>query len=123
MLRIKQVLFLIFGITSFIIFYIGLLNYLTTEDKNMGQLILIFSIIVSIGTLSSTFYISNNLTKPIEMLTRRMKEFSENNFIIKGSLDDKGIQEINVLYKNFEDMTGKVSSALEKEKKLIIAIN
>ena len=122
MFKIKQALFLICGITSFIIFYIGFLNYVTTQDENMGLLILIFSVIVSIGTFLATFYVSNNLTKPIETLIHQMKEFSENNFITKNSLDDKGIKEIYILNKNFEDMAYKVGGALEKEKQLNLTL-
>ena len=118
MIKIKQALFLIFGITSFIIFYIGFLNYITTQDKNVGLVILISSAIVSIGTFFATFYISNNLTKPIELLARRMNEFSKNNFITKNSLDDKGFSELQTLNKNFEDMARQVGGALEKEKLL-----
>jgi signal transduction histidine kinase len=118
MIKIKQALFLIFGITSFIIFYIGFLNYITTQDENVGLIILIFSIIVSVGTFFATFYISNQITKPIESLAKRMNEFSKNNFIAKSSMDDKGIQELQSLHKNFEDMADKVGGALEKEKQL-----
>ena len=118
MIKIKQALFLIFGITSFIIFYIGFLNYITTQDENVGLMILIFSIIVSAGTFFATFYISNNLTKPIELLAKRMNEFSKNNHITKSPMDDKGIQELQSLHKNFEDMADKVGGALEKEKQL-----
>ena len=118
MIKIKQALFLIFGITSFIIFYIGILNYVTTEDKNIGLVILIFSAIVSAGTFFATFYISNNLTKPIELLARRMSEFSKYNSIKKNDLDDKGIQELHSLNENFKEMTLKVGNALEKEKQL-----
>ncbi|MFB5607209.1 MAG: sensor histidine kinase [Candidatus Nitrosomaritimum yanchengensis] len=118
MIKIKQALFLIFGITSFIIFYIGILNYVTTEDKNIGLVILIFSAIVSAGTFGATFYVSNNLTKPIELLARRMSEFSKYNSIKKNGLDDKGIRELHSLNENFKEMTLKVGNALEKEKKL-----
>jgi signal transduction histidine kinase len=118
MIKIKQALFLIFGITSFIIFYIGLLNYITTQDESVGMVILIFSIIVSAGTFLATFYISNNLTKPIELLAKRMNEFSKNNSITKSSMDDKGIQELHSLHKHFEDMAEKVGGSLEKEKQL-----
>ena len=114
----KTSTFLIFGITSFIIFYIGFLNYVTTQDKNMGLLILIFSAIVSVGTMFATFYVSKNLTKPIETLVVQMKEFSQTNSFTTNSLDDKGIQELNTLHKNFEDMANKVGKALEKEKQL-----
>jgi len=118
MIKIKQALVLVFGITSFIMFYIGFLNYLTTQDKNMGLIFLIFSSIVAIGTLSAGVYISKNITKPIELLAQRMNEFSKNNSITKNSMDDKGIQELQSLHKNFEDMANKVGSALEKEKQL-----
>jgi signal transduction histidine kinase len=118
MIKIKQALFLIFGITSFIIFYIGILNYITTQDKSVGLVILIFSAIVSVGTLFATFYISKNLTKPIELLATRMNEFSKNNSIEKTPSDDKGIKELQTLHKNFEDMANKVGSALEKEQHL-----
>jgi signal transduction histidine kinase len=47
-----------------------------------------------------------------------MNEFSKNNFIAKISLDDKGIQELQSLHKNFEDMADKVGGALEKERQL-----
>ena len=118
MLKIKQALFLIFGITSFIIFYIGFLNYITTEDKSFGFVILIFSAIVSIGTLVATFYISNNITKPIESLERKMRDFSKTNSYKQNSLNNKEFQELYFLHKNFEDMAGKVGAALEKEKHL-----
>ncbi|NIM26289.1 MAG: two-component sensor histidine kinase, partial [Nitrosopumilaceae archaeon] len=118
MIKIKQALFLIFGITSFIIFYIGVLNYLTTTDQEMGLTILAFSSIVATGTLAGSFYISKNLTTPIEQLAKKMTEFSKNNTISKTSMDDKGIFELQLLYKNFEDMANKVGSALEKEKQL-----
>ncbi|HUU48535.1 MAG TPA: HAMP domain-containing sensor histidine kinase [Nitrosopumilaceae archaeon] len=84
----------------------------------MGLLILIFSAIVSVGTMFATFYISKNLTNPIEILIQQMKEFSQTNSFTASSLDDKGIQELYTLNKNFEDMANKVGKALEKEKQL-----
>jgi len=123
MIKIKQALFLVFGITSFIMFYIGLLNYLTTQDKGMGLVFLIFSSIVAIGTLFAGLYISKNITKPIESLTQRMNEFSKNNSITKNSVDDKGIQELQSLHKNFEDMANIVGGALEKEKQLNLKLH
>jgi len=118
MLKIKHALFLIFGITSFIIFYIGFLNYITTEDKTVGFEILVFSIIASAGTIVATFYISNNITKPVELLAQKMTEFSKTNTIQKNPNTSKEFQELYSLHKNFEDMAGKVGGALEKEKQL-----
>ena len=123
MIKIKQALFLVFGITSFIMFYIGFLNYLTTQDKSMGLVFLTFSSIVAIGTLFAGVYISKNITKPIELLAQRMNEFSKNNSITKNSLDDKGIQELQSLHKNFEDMANIVGGALEKEKQLNLKLH
>lgn len=122
MIKIKQALFLIFGITSFIIFYIGALNYLTTPDHEVGLIILIFSSIVATGTLVGSFYISKNLTKPIEQLAKKMTEFSKNNSVPTNSMDDKGIFELHLLHKNFEKMAYKVGNALEKEKHLNIKL-
>ncbi len=121
MIKIKQALFLVFGITSFIMFYIGFVNYLTTQDKSVGLVFLIFSSIVAIGTLFAGFYISKNITKPIELLAQRMNEFSKNNSITKNSLDEKGIQELQSLHKNFEDMANKVGGALEKAHALFLS--
>jgi len=84
----------------------------------MGLVFLIFSSIVAIGTLFAGFYISKNITKPIELLAQRMNEFSKNNSITKNSLDEGGIQELQSLHKNFEDMANIVGGALEKEKQL-----
>jgi len=123
MIKIKQALCLVFAITSFIMFYIGLLNFLTTQDKSMGLVFLIFSLIVSVGTLFAGLYISKNITKPIESLAQRMNEFSKNNSITKNSLDDGGIQELQSLHKNFEDMANIVGSALEKEKQLNLKLH
>lgn len=118
MLKIKQALFLIFGITSFIIFYIGFLNYVTSDDKTLVLPILIFSIIVSVGTLLATFYISNNITKPIESLAKRMNQFSKTNSIKKNAMTSKEFYEFYSLHKDFEKMAEKVGGALEKEKHL-----
>ena len=112
MIKIKQALILVFGITSFIMFYIGFLNYLTTQDKSMGLVFLTFSSIVAFGTFFAGVYISKNITKPIELLAQRMNEFSKNNSVTKNSWDDKGIQELESLHKNFEDMANRVGGAL-----------
>ena len=118
MLKIKQVLFSMFGVTSFIIFYIGFLNYITIEDKLMGSVMLTFSGMISLGTLLGTFYISKNITHPIDNLINKMNEFSTNNKIEKSSKPNHSIQELQYLHENFQKMTGIVGDTIEKEKKL-----
>ncbi|MCV0372595.1 MAG: HAMP domain-containing histidine kinase [Nitrosarchaeum sp.] len=118
MLKIKQVLFLMFGVTSFIIFYMGFLSFITTSDKLIGTIMLGFSGIVSLGTLIGTFYISRNITNPIDELINKMNEFSQNNKTTKETKTSHGIHELQYLHKNFHKMTGMVGKTIEKEKKL-----
>lgn len=107
-----------FGVTSFIIFYIGFLNYITTDDKIMGVVMLTFSGIVSIGTLIGTFYISRNIINPIDDLIKKMNEFSKNNRIITNSEPNNSIQELQYMHENFDKMAIVVGRTIEKEKKI-----
>src|SRR3970040_1596513 len=50
-LESKDILFLVSGVSSFIIFYMGLVNYLTAPDASTGVLLLIFGTAVAAGTL------------------------------------------------------------------------
>jgi len=76
---IKHTLFLVSGVSSFIIFYMGLVNFATSIDKSTGLILLIFSVLVATGTLLGTVYISKSITKPIEKLAQGMTEFSKTN--------------------------------------------
>lgn len=118
MLKIKQVLFLMFGVTSFIIFYMGFLNYITIEDKFVGTTMLVFSVMVSLGTLFGTFYISKSITNPIDVLITKMKQFSSNNKNEYNVNINHNIHELQYLHENFQKMTEIVSSTIEKEKEL-----
>ncbi len=79
MLSIKHTLFLVSGVSSFIIFYMGLVNFVTSVEKSTGLILLIFSVFVSTGTLLGTVYISKSITKPLEKLAQGMAEFSKTN--------------------------------------------
>ena len=57
MLPIKHTLFLVSGVSSFIIFYMGLVNFVTSVDESTGLILLIFSVFVATGTLLGTVYI------------------------------------------------------------------
>ena len=116
MLKIKQVLFLMFGVTSFIIFYIGFLNFITSEDQFVGTIMLVFSGIVSVGTLLGTLYISKNVTRPIDLLINKMNEFSITNKIEMTDDENYGIQELQYLHDNFEKMSVIVGQTIKKEK-------
>lgn len=118
MLKIKHVLFLMFGVTSFIIFYMGLLNYITTEEKTMGLIMFVFSAIVSIGSLVGTFYISRKITMPIESVIEKMNEFSATTKVDEKFLPHNGIKELHYLHENFKNMTGIVSETIKKERKV-----
>ncbi|KFM16273.1 Autoinducer 2 sensor kinase-phosphatase LuxQ protein [Marine Group I thaumarchaeote SCGC AAA799-B03] len=118
MLKIKHVLFLMFGVTSFIIFYMGFLNYITTEDQTMGLIMLTFSGIVSIGALIGTFYVSRKITTPIESVIDKMNKFSTTTNVDEDFLPHNGIKELHFLHENFKNMTGIVSDTIKKERKV-----
>ena len=107
-----------FGVTSFIIFYMGFLNYITTEDKTMGLVMLTFSGIVSVGALIGTFYVSRKITTPIESVIEKMNEFSATTKVDENFLPHNGIKELHYLHENFKNMTGIVSDTIVKERKL-----
>ncbi|QUC65465.1 HAMP domain-containing histidine kinase [Nitrosopumilus sp. K4] len=119
MLQIKHTLFLVFGITSFIIFYIGLLNYFTSDDHDMASLILVFTIIVSGGSLIGTIFVSKSITSPIEKLAQNMTEFSETNKIDSNEKIITNIKEIHELNTNFQNMTKTVHDTIKKEKQYV----
>ena len=118
MLKIKHVLFLMFGVSSFIIFYMGFLNYITTEDQIMGLIMLVFSAMVSIGVLIATFYVSRKITTPIEAVINKMNEFSTTTKVDESFLPHNGIKELHFLHENFKNMTGIVADTIKKERKV-----
>ena len=83
MLSIKHTLFLVSGVSSFIIFYMGIVNFLTSVDESTGMILLIFSVFVATGTFLGTVHISTSITRPIQKLAKNMSEFSRTNKICK----------------------------------------
>jgi len=112
MLRIKHTLFLVTGVSSFIIFYMGLVNYVTSDDQVTGSILLIFAGAVAAGTLLSTVYISKSITKPIEKLAENMTEFSKTNKMIDKIKINTSVKEIFELNENFESMGKKVENTI-----------
>lgn len=119
MLRIKHTLFIIFGLTSFIIFYIGFLNYLKSDDHIAGSLILVFAAIVSSGSLAGTMFIAKSITNPLEKLTKTMNDFSKTNKIKSNSQINTSIKEIDELNKNFHYMAQTIQKTIEMEMEYI----
>ncbi len=108
MQSIKHTLFLVSGVSSFIIFYMGIVNFVTSVDKSTGLILLIFSIFAAIGTLLVTVYISKSITKPIEKLAQNMASFSKTNKISKENKIKTNVKEIFELIENFTNMGEKV---------------
>lgn len=119
MLRIKYTLFVVFGLTSFIMFYMGLLNYLTSKDQFMGALMLIFAAIVSGSSLVTTVFVSNSITKPIEKLTKIMTDFSKSNKITDKNTIITNVKEIFELNENFHSMAKTIQNTIEMEMEYI----
>ncbi len=119
MLSIKHTLFLVSGVSSFIIFYMGLVNFVTSVDKSTGLILLIFSILVAVGTLLGTVYISKSITKPIEKLAQSMTEFSKTNKMSDKNPIKTNVKEIFELNENFESMGEKVEKTIEVQKEYV----
>ena len=119
MLPIKYILFMVSGVSSFIIFYMGIVNYLTSVEKTTGMILLIFSIFVATGTLLGTVYISRSITKPIEKLTENMRNFSKTNKISNNNPVKTNVQEIFELNENFESMGTKVEETIGVQKEYV----
>jgi len=119
MIPIKQILFLLSGATSFIIFYMGLVNYLTATQESTGVILLVFATIVAAGTLLSTVYISKSITRPIEKLAQNMAEFSKTNKISNKNSIYTNIKEIYELNNNFENMGKRVENTIEVQNEYV----
>jgi len=119
MIPIKHILFLVSGVSSFIIFYMGLVNYLTAVESSTGMILLIFATAVAAGTLLSTVYISKSITKPIEKLAQNMTEFSKTNKITNKKQITTNIKEIHELNENFESMGQKVEKTISVQKEYV----
>jgi len=119
MLSIKHTLFLVSGVSSFIIFYMGIVNFVTSVDKSTGLILLIFSIFAAIGTLLVTVYISKSITKPIEKLAQNMASFSKTNKISKENKIKTNVKEIFELNENFTNMGEKVKKTIDVQKEYV----
>jgi len=111
-LSIKYTLFSVSGVSSFIIFYMGVVNFLTSADESTGMILLIFSIFVAIGTLLATVHISKIITEPIEKLAKSMSEFSKTNKRAKGYEIKTNVSEIFQLNEDFTSMEEKVEKTI-----------
>ena len=119
MLPIKHTLFITSGVSSFIIFYMGIVNFLTSDDQSTGMILLIFSVFVATGTLLGTVHISKSITRPIEKLTQNMTEFSKTNKMSNQTHITTNVKEIYELNENFENMGEQVGKTIEVQQEYV----
>lgn len=128
MLRIRNVLFLVFGVTSSLVFYLGLMNFLTIENQSVNLedqtnlhsiTVLIFAAILSGVIFVITLYFSREITKPIEELDKLMMDFSHTRKNTTVPHIDTQIKELHQLQSNFLNMTQTVEKAFSLEQELI----
>jgi len=119
MLPIKHTLFLVSGVSSFIIFYMGLVNFLTSVEQSTGMILLFFSVFVAAGTLLGTVYISKSITKPIEKLAERMTDFSKTNKMSTKNQIKTNVTEIFQLNENFDIMVERVEKTIEVQNEYV----
>lgn len=89
--------------------------------ENHGYLILLFTIIVAIGTCVAAIQLTQNITNPIEKLSRLMNEFTA---LKKSSIKPikTQIKEFHELSENFLRMTNSIEKTIDVEKRLIITL-
>jgi len=119
MQSIKHTLFLVSGVSSFIIFYMGLVNFATSADESTGLILLIFAIFVSTGTFLGTVSISRSITKPIEKLAKNMASFSKSKKISKQTPIKTNVKEIFELNENFKSMEQTVEKTIKVQKEYV----
>ncbi|MCV0400670.1 MAG: HAMP domain-containing histidine kinase [Nitrosopumilus sp.] len=112
MLPIKHTLFIVSGVSSFIIFYMGIVNFLTSVEESTGMILLIFSVFVATGTLLGTVHISTSITKPIQKLAKNMSDFSKSNKMSDENQIKTNVKEIFELNENFVSMGEKVEKTI-----------
>ncbi len=124
MLRIRNVLFLVFGVTSSLVFYLGLVKFLTIENQSINLddqtslhsiTVLIFAAILSGVIFVITLYFSREITKPIEELDKLMMDFSHTRKNTTVPHIDTQIKELPQLQSNFLNMTQTVEKAFSLE--------
>ncbi|MCV0430103.1 HAMP domain-containing sensor histidine kinase [Nitrosopumilus sp.] len=119
MLPIKHTLFLVSGVSSFIIFYMGIVNFLTSIEESTGMILLIFSVFVATGTLLGTVHISTSITKPIQKLAKNMSDFSKSNKMSEENQVKTNVKEIFELNENFVSMGEKVEKTINLQNEYV----
>jgi signal transduction histidine kinase len=94
----------------------GLVNFISADDKSTGLVLLIFSVFVATGTLLGTVYISKSITKPIEKLAKSLTEFSKTNKMSSKNQIKTNVKEIFELNENFKSMEEKVEKTIGIQK-------
>ena len=119
MLPIKNTLFIVSGVSSFIIFYMGIVNFLTSVEETTGMILLIFSVFVATGTLLGTVHISTSITKPIQKLAKNMSDFSKSNKMSYENQVKTNVKEIFELNENFVSMGEKVEKTIQVQNEYV----
>ena len=119
MLPIKNTLFIVSGVSSFIIFYMGIVNFLTSVEETTGMILLIFSVFVATGTLLGTVHISTSITKPIQKLAKNMSDFSKSNIMSNENQVKTNVKEIFELNENFVSMGEKVEKTIQVQNEYV----
>jgi len=119
MLPIKNTLFIVSGVSSFIIFYMGIVNFLTSVEESTGMILLIFSVFVATGTLLGTVHISTSITKPIQKLAKNMSDFSKSNKMSYENQVKTNVKEIFELNENFVSMGEKVEKTIQVQNEYV----
>ncbi|PMC38092.1 hypothetical protein CJ195_10940 [Bacillus sp. UMB0899] len=84
-------------------------------SKHIGQTGLLILLISICFTIILSMFISNQVAKPIVLLTKKMEHVEENNFNVK--INSKRTDEIGILQRKFKEMIDRIRDLIEKDYK------
>ncbi|WP_175638622.1 sensor histidine kinase [Metabacillus schmidteae] len=84
-------------------------------SKHIGQTGLLILLISICFTIILSIFISNQVAKPIVLLTKKMEHVEENNFNVK--INSKRTDEIGILQRKFKEMIDRIRDLIEKDYK------
>ncbi len=82
-------------------------------SKHIGQTGMLILLISICFTIILSIFISNQVAKPIVLLTKKMEHVEENHFNVK--INSKRTDEIGILQRKFKEMIDRIRDLIEKD--------
>ena len=91
------------------------------QSQNQAATVLIFASLIATVVMIGTFYISREITQPIQKLEKMMTKFSQNGKIMPNQKEKvkMSIKELDGLFRHFDYMARTVEKTISLEKRLV----